>query len=708
MVTRSSSQLSEPSLRRGVTSRHAVRTLLVVMFLALGGLVASPASASDPMNVPADITDEADVLGSDTAAVQADLDQLRDETDMQLFVVFVDEFDGEDPVDWAQETYSLSGMGTQDALLAVAIDERQYGLAISLDAPITDAQYDDLAAAIEDELADDDWAGSVSAAVSVLSADVNGGASGSLVTWLFVGGLVLIALLLALAWMASKRRGRATASGTGPRDELSKLSTTDLNQRASGALVAIDDELKTSEQELGFAQAQFGDAATAAFTRTLADAKSKVTRAFTLRQQLDDSTPETEPQAREIMAEIIGLCADASESLAADAKTFDELRDLEARVPQVLAETTERATTLRARLAPARATLTTLAVTHPASALASVSLNADQAEQLLDAAAESVRAGEASVAAGDRGTAVAHARAATHAAAQASVLLDAVASADEDLALASSRLDGALVSIQSDLVDARTIGADDPAVGAAASRAEAAVSAAQAARAGGDALAAIRDLTAAEASLDAALAPAREDAERQDRAAALLRETLGRVESQVRAVDSFISTRKGAVGPEARTRLSEAVRLLGEARALGPVDATAALEQARLAEQMVVSAQQLAQADVSRWEDQQRGFGGSGGVGGRGGGNVGGMVLAVSSSTRSCVAAAASAAVASVAGAVAASAAVAAVAVAASAAVAEAVVAAVAVGAAGAADEGDASSVRPTAGPESTERHIQH
>lgn len=636
MVTRSSSQLSALSQRRDTRHRHAlrglhaVRTLLLALLVTAGGLVAaSPALAADPMNVPSEITDEAGVLGSDEAAVQAQLDRVRDETDMQLFVVFVDDFEGADPVAWARETHRLSGMGTEDALLAVAVEERRYGYELPADAPLSDAQFDGFAGAVEDELAQDDWSGAAIAAAGVLRNEGVGGSGGGFGSFLLVGGLALIAVLLGLTWLSSRRRSAARSLSAQPQDELAGLSTTELNQRASSALVAIDDGIKTSEQELGFAQAQFGKEATDAFAKTLAESKTKVTRAFTLRQQLDDSHPEAEPQARAMMAEIIALCADASRALEADAKQFDELRDLEARAPQVLAETTERVTTLRARVAPARATLATLAVTHPAAALASVSLNPDQAEQLLDAAADSVRAGEASVTAGDRGTAVAHSRAATHAVAQAALLLDAVSTAGEDLAQAGSRLDAALASIQADLADARTIGAADTSVTAAAAIAQEAVVTAQSARTGGDPLAAIRRLRDAEASLDAALAPAREDAERQSRASALLRDTLGRLDSHIRAVDDFISTRKGAVGPEARTRLSEAVRLFGEARHLAQDDAVAALERAGRSEQLVVAAQQLAQADVQRWEDQQRGGFGGGLGGGRpgGGGNVGGMIL---------------------------------------------------------------------------------
>lgn len=592
----------------------ALLSCALLVGLLVGG--ASSARAQDPMNVPGEITDPAGAL-TDVSAVQGALDRLRDSTDMQLFVVYVDTFDGLSGEEWADETYDLSGMGVDDALLAVAIEDRSYGLVIDLEAPITDEEFDRISRAVESDLSDDDWDGAAITAAETLRGALVGGDGVSAFTVLLVAGLVVLAIVAVIMWRSSRKRASA---GNPAEGQLSTLPTAELNRRASSALVAIDDELKTAEQELGFAQAQFGDEATKEFAATLEQSKARVTRAFTLRQQLDDATAEAEPQARLMMAEIVTICTEVDAALAQSSKPFDDLRDLQAKAPELLAATGRDIPTIRARIEPARATLTGLALTYPASALASVSTNPDQADQLLDAAAQAVTAGEANVASGDRASAVAQLRAATHAVGQAVTLLDAVDRAGDDLASAGPRLDAALASIRSDLADARSIGAGDPAVTAAAARAEQVVASAQGARDGGDPLAALAALADAEASLDAALAPSREVAEQRARAAALLRESLGRAESQIRAVNDFIDTRKGAVGPEARTRLSEAIRLLGEARSLETSDPVAALDAVRRCEQLVQSAQQLAQIDVQNWENQQRGGGG-------GGSNIGGMVL---------------------------------------------------------------------------------
>lgn len=616
------SSLTEKSLLIRLFAGALAGCALLLGLLTAG---ASSAHAEDPMDVRGEITDPAGAL-TDTSAVQAALDRLRDNTDMQLFVVYVDSFDGLSGEDWAAQTAELSGLGTDDALLAVAVDDRRYGLDIALEAPITDDEFDRIARAVEDDLSDSNWDGAaITAAETMRGALEGGGSSGSggsgtsALSVLLVAGIVVVAIVAFLLWWASRKRGSA---GNPAEGQFSTLPTAELNRRASSALVAIDDELKTAEQELGFAQAQFGDEATKEFAATLETSKARVTRAFTVRQQLDDETVEAEPQARLMMAEIITICSEVDAALAESSKPFDDLRDLQSKAPDLLASTGRDIPTIRARIEPARATLAGLALTYPASALASVSTNPDQAAQLLDAAAQAVTAGEANIAAGDRASAVAQLRAATHAVGQAVTLLDAVDRAGSDLESAGPRLDAALASIQSDLADARSIGAGDPAVAQAAARAQEVVASAQGARNGGDPLAALAALADAEASLDTALTPAREVAEQRSRAAALLRESLGRAESQIRAVNDFIDTRKGAVGPEARTRLSEAIRLLGEARSLESSDPVAALDAVRRCEQLVQSAQQLAQMDVQNWENQRRGGGGGGG-----GSNIGGMVL---------------------------------------------------------------------------------
>jgi hypothetical protein len=252
-----------------------------------------------------------------------------------------------------------------------------------------------------------------------------------------------------------------------------------------------------------------------------------------------------------------------------------------------------------------------------------VSANPDQAAALVEHAHTAVRDGRDALARNDRNTAVADARAAQNALGQAVQLLDAVDNAGQELAAAGPKLDAGIASISSDISDAARLApiiqaAGDTTVDPAVAVARSAIATAQAAKNGGDPLAALAQLTAAEAALDKVLEPARARDEANARAAALLRDTMGRVDSQIRSVNDYITTRRQAVGPDARTRLAEAIRLYGEAQQFAVSDPSTALQRAQQAEQYVRSAAQLAQNDAAGWgQPTQQG----------GGLNMGGMIL---------------------------------------------------------------------------------
>lgn len=615
----------------------------VVGALAVPAVAQVPAVA--PFHVNERITDQVGALGSATADVTTHLDALTKDTVYDLYVVLVDNFSGASGSAWADDTAIASGLGTEDVLLAVAVTERSYGLSVADKSQLTDAQIRHLRTdLIEPRLSASDWSGAVIAAADGLRAAASGAgtggttaSSGSSTSGLLVVLVVFLVVVFGglVIWAMTRRRaggaGVVAAPGAARRgrpDGLDALPTAELSSRASSALVAIDDAITSSEQELGFAQAQFGLEATTQFSAALAEAKTQVSGAFRLRQELDDSTPETEPEARRMMLAIVDTCAAVAASLDAHSEEFEKLRDLQARAPEVLAGDERRAEEVAARVGSARTTLAGLAATYPAAALASVSANADHAESLLAGAREQITHGRTALDGNDRAAAVAAARAAEAGIAQAATLLDAIDRAGEQLARAGADLEAAIASISSDFADAARLAPTDPAVSAAADAGRQSVAAAQQARTGGDPLAALTALHDAEARLDATLAPFREHAEQSARASAQATDLLGRVTSQIRGISDYIETRRGAVGPEARTRLSEAARLAQQAQVTLPTDPVSALALVQQAGGLAEQASQLAQADVRQWEDQQRSSG-PGGFGGptRGGGSSAGLIL---------------------------------------------------------------------------------
>jgi hypothetical protein len=599
------------------------RSLLALFLLAfvVTGLGAGAAHADAPLDVKGKVTDTAGVLGGDTARVQKALDAFTDETGFQLFVVYVRSFDGASGPDWADQTAARSGLGATDILLAVATDDRRYGIAVPRDHAISDEDFTKVE--IEDirpRLSDGDWAGAAIAAARGYTA----AAEESGLPWgpIVIGGIV-VAGVGAYAVHRIRRRYASTHvvldEHGRPVDPLAGLSTDELGKRASAALVSIDDAIKTSEQELGYAEAQFGKEATSGFAQALADSRETVKAAFGLRQRLDDSDEDSDIEIRRMSTEIVSLCAKADATLDAQVATFDELRDLQAKVPQVLEDVAARADEVSARLLASRATLAQLASAHPATSLASVDRNADQAEALLGSARAEVREGDTALASDDRAVAVIHARAAEDAVGQAVTLLDAIDSADADLAAAPGRINERLTGIGLDIADAARLAPQDAGIGTAVTTARSAVSYAQ--QPGHDPIAAANGLESAEAQLDELLAPVRAAAAEAEKARVALTKSLGRVASRVKGVSEFIETRRGAVGAGARTRLSEAARHLDHAQRVLTGDPGAALTALQEAESFVDEADKLAQQDVAEWERSQRTSSGSGG------GGFGSMVL---------------------------------------------------------------------------------
>ena len=109
----------------------SVLAVLVVLVLGLPGT----ALAEPPSRVDTAVEDRAGVLApGGAAAIAQATSRLRSANGLQLFVVYVDSFDGADPVAWAEESARLSQLGIADVLLAVAVEDRAYGTSVDRDA----------------------------------------------------------------------------------------------------------------------------------------------------------------------------------------------------------------------------------------------------------------------------------------------------------------------------------------------------------------------------------------------------------------------------------------------------------------------------------------------------------------------------------------------------------------------------------------------
>jgi hypothetical protein len=228
--------------------------------------------------------------------------------------------------------------------------------------------------------------------------------------------------------------------------------------------------------------------------------------------------------------------------------------------------------------------------------------------------------------AGSQGGLVDAIRAAESALGQARVLLNAVDSAATDINRAVAGLPSAIADTQAGInqATAQLAQGNAPHAEELSAGRDAAVKAVSNAQNTGNAdpLGAFMQLTQADAELDRLLAMVSQEREAKERLSRAFDEALFTAQSRVRSVSDYIDTRRGSVGPEARTRLSEAMRQLEAAVAKRTTNLSEALAHANGASMLAAQAQTLANADV---QNAQRTFTG-GGYGGGGGGNMGAVL----------------------------------------------------------------------------------
>ncbi|MGW4838550.1 TPM domain-containing protein [Streptomyces globisporus] len=637
---------------------------LVSALLAVGWLVlpaAVPARADDPVELSRDgqITDRVGALGDRTGQVEDALDRLYDEQRLQLFVVYVRDFSGRSGQTWSDETAGRNGLGQDDVLLSVATHDRQYAYSVDADSRLTDDQLRDVAGtAIEPALRENDWAGAAigaadgyasalagravtAPAITPGPADPGTGGSDSTGARDVILPVAVVAGVGAVGVYAYARRKRrtttrttpaATGWGRGAGADGAPEPLPELDAQAKQVLVDTDDAVRTSEEELGFATAQFGEEAAKPFTEAVARAKDELTQSFRLRQQLDDAFPEDDATRRRMLDEILRRCATANEGLDTVSEDFDRLRALERTAPQALATVDATHHTLAGRVAAAETGVAGLRERYGEGAAAPVAADVEQAKDRLVFAGSAVEEARTAVEGGESARAAVYIRAAEGAVGQAGTLLDSVDRRAAELGEAARKLPAALTETGSDLADAGGLlegtaeGSSTADLRGRIARAETVLADVRGAMAAGpyDPIDALRRVEEADAALDEALAGARDQERGEAKARSLLDQAMLTARSAIGAAADYITTNRGAVGSQARTRLAEAQRRWERARELSATDAQGALAEARQADALAGQAMALAEQDV-------RGFGsmqGPGGMGGtRGGGGMGGAVL---------------------------------------------------------------------------------
>ncbi|WP_247826625.1 TPM domain-containing protein [Arthrobacter antioxidans] len=635
----------------------------------LGAIVAIPlvsgtaAFADEPITFPSGdyVIDNAGVLSAEEESeLEAAVADLQSSQGFTLRVAYVDTFENpSNSGQWAEEVAIANASSADEAVLAVAVDQQEVGLVAGEQSGVYSSVQEIRTSYVIPELQADDWLGGGLAAVEGIDQALAGGTGGSTGGGTSpdgstsggsgLGGLVLVGGLVAVAgaggYMLLKKRGAGSAQrkreeyGYGPVpsaegeivDPLAALSVEDLRKRAGSLLIAADDAIKSSEQELGFAEAQYGAEAIATFSQDIATAKQHMGESFKLQQQLDDHIPDTEEQQRQWLGEIIRRCEDVNASLQEHKEDFDALRELERNAPDALLRAQSAADEARRRFSAAEQTLRTLQGRYLESATTQVSDNIEQARERLafvDSAATEARS---RMAQDDTGRAVVAVRAAEESVHQSTVLLDAIDKRAEELAGAERELDRALPDTEQDLAQAQAMdraGQYRDLAGPIAALQSAVATVRQERQNGrSNPVALLQRLEAAHAQLDAALGGVRDQAENTRRAQDALQHALIAAQSSISGTADYIRARRGGVGSEARTRLAEAERNLDYAVDLQRSDPVTALSHAQQATMLAEQAAQLAEQDVDGFGGGGFGGGMGGRYGGRGGDGMGGALL---------------------------------------------------------------------------------
>src|SRR6478735_730498 len=226
----------------------------------------------------------------------------------------------------------------------------------------------------------------------------------------------------------------------------------DLARRAQQALVAADERIRVTTDELAFAEIELGDTPTKELRDALEAVRTHMSEAFHLHQLNHDEIPDTPEELRTRNARIVQLCEwaeslldDRTEALAAPIARAR-------RAPEIIAGVRADAERLRARLPQARETVQRLAARYAPEALAQVASNPAEAEQLLAFAEHSAGIAERRREAGQREQANLALEACTEAARRAETLIDAVETFEVEALRAESTLSAIVEDSRQDIV----------------------------------------------------------------------------------------------------------------------------------------------------------------------------------------------------------------------------------------------------------------
>ena len=580
------------------TRRFSIVALLSTFLIALG----APAFATSPVTTSGIVTDPGGWLSdSDRSAIETAARTARTKG-ITIDVVVVPDFSGQKPDAWCKASATASSSKDSDILYAIAYNERS-DVFCSKKAPVSQTVLDNAQRQAEATLtsnpltASDTAIGAQTFINSVVSGYQSPSSTGSsssrssssrtsspgtgtmLVMLIIVGGGV-IALLVHNN--SRRSRGAGTAQTPAQAANMPGMSVAETVTLANRQLLSADEQVRSAADELDFARAQFGIAATDEFARTLEAAKAAVARGFERQKQMEDATSDAEKRA--MASTIMRDLGENMNPLSAVQATFEQRRSEQATLPSRITEASERLVEQRGDLDRATAELAAIAGIYPAQMLTSLQDNPEQAHALLETAASAIEAAKQAVDT-DRALAESTLDTAHRALMMAKHQTDAIFSAKSDLDAIRDRLGAAIGSISADLADVTSLKAEPTVFDPLVADARAAIAEGQAALMNnGDPLAALEHLRTSEANIDAALAPLRSQRENAEKARANAQAQISLAETAFERAERYVQGRRGAIDLSVRSTLHDSEQSLKAARAAissDPAKASALASDAR-------------------------------------------------------------------------------------------------------------------------------
>lgn len=580
------------------TRRFSIVALLSTFLIALG----APAFATSPVTTSGIVTDPGGWLSdSDRSAIETAARTARTKG-ITIDVVVVPDFSGQKPDAWCKASATASSSKDSDILYAIAYNERS-DVFCSKKAPVSQTVLDNAQRQAEATLTSNPLTASdaaigaqtfINSVVSGYQSPSSTGSSSSrssssrtsssgtgtmLIMLIIVGGGV-IALLVHNN--SRRSRGAGTAQTPAQAANMPGMSVAETVTLANQQLLSADEQVRSAADELDFARAQFGIAATDEFARTLEAAKAAVARGFERQKQMEDATSDAEK--RTTASAIMRDLGENMNPLGTIQATFEQRRSEQATLPSRITEASERLVEQRGDLDRATAELAAIAGIYPAQMLTSLQDNPEQAHALLETAASAIEAAKQAVDT-DRALAESTLDTAHRALMMAKHQTDAIFSAKSDLDAIRDRLGAAIGSISADLADVTSLKAEPTVFDPLVADARAAIAEGQAALMNnGDPLAALEHLRTSEANIDAALAPLRSQRENAEKARANAQAQISLAETAFERAERYVQGRRGAIDLSVRSTLHDSEQSLKAARAAissDPAKASALASDAR-------------------------------------------------------------------------------------------------------------------------------